>query len=106
MDFIEAVEGPTLWLIPVEVVPKAKEEIRLCVDICRANEAIIRERHPIATLDEVLHSLNQRTVFIKLDLGGDITKSTLTPINSNNASTFTYRLHHKYPTVLFATEIG
>jgi len=34
----------------------------------RANEAIIRERYPIPTVDEVLQSLNQSTVFSKLDL--------------------------------------
>ena len=39
-----------------------------CVDMRRANEAIVRERHPIPTVDEVLEELNQSTVFSKLDL--------------------------------------
>ena len=34
----------------------------------RANEAIIRERLPIPTVDEVLEELNGSTVFSKLDL--------------------------------------
>ena len=34
----------------------------------RANEAIERERHPIPTIEEVLHDLNGSTVFSKLDL--------------------------------------
>jgi len=34
----------------------------------RANEAIIRERLPIPTVDEVLEELNGNTVFCKLDL--------------------------------------
>ena len=34
----------------------------------RANEAIVRERLPIPTVDEVLESLNGSTVFSKLDL--------------------------------------
>ena len=68
MDIIEPVEGPTPWVSPVVVVPKVNGDIRLCVDMRCANEAIIRERHPIPTVDEVLQSLNQSTVFSKLDL--------------------------------------
>ena len=51
-DIIEHVDGPTQWLNPVVVVPKSKGEIRLCLDTRRANEAIIRGRHPIPTVDE------------------------------------------------------
>ena len=50
MDIIEPVEGPTPWVSPVVVVPKQNDEIRLCVDMRRANEAIIRERYPIPTV--------------------------------------------------------
>jgi len=66
-DIIEPVQGPTPWVSPVVVVPKASG-VRLCVDMRRANEAIVRERHPIPTVDEVLEELNQSTVFSKLDL--------------------------------------
>jgi len=64
---IEPVQGPTPWVSPVVVVPKGSG-VRLCVDMRQANEAIIRERHPIPTVDEVLEELNQSTVFSKLDL--------------------------------------
>ena len=67
-DTIERVEGPTIWASPVVVAPKPSGEIRLCVDMRRANEAIIRERLPIPTVDEVLEELNGSTVFSKLDL--------------------------------------
>ena len=60
--------GPTPWVSPVCIVPKPSGEIRLCVDMRRANEAIQRERHPIPTIDEVLLDMNQSTVFSKLDL--------------------------------------
>ena len=43
LDIIEPVEGPTPWINPVVVVPKSSGEI-LCLDMRRANEAIIRER--------------------------------------------------------------
>ena len=50
------------------VVPKQDGDIRICVGMRRANEAIERERHPIPTIEEVLHDLNESTVFSKLDL--------------------------------------
>jgi len=68
MDIIEPVEGPTPWVNPVVIVPKPDGEIRLCIDMRRANEAIERVRHPIPTTDEILHSMNGSTVFSKLDL--------------------------------------
>ena len=67
-DVIEPVEGPTPWVSPVVVVPKPSGDIRLCVDMRKANEAIVRERHPIPTVDDILYHLNGSKVFSKLDL--------------------------------------
>ena len=69
-DIIEEVppNTPTEWVSPLVVVSKPDEDIRVCVDMRRANEAIIRERHPIPTIEEVLYDLNGATVFSKLDL--------------------------------------
>ena len=67
-DIIGRVEKPTTWISPVVVAPKPSGDIRLCFEMRRANEAIVRERLPIPTLDEVLESLNGSTVFSKLDL--------------------------------------
>ena len=68
MDIIEKVQGPTLWVSPIVVVPKPSGEICLCVNMRKANDAIIRERHPIPTVDEVLQDTSQNKVFSKLDL--------------------------------------
>ncbi|XP_068692945.1 uncharacterized protein [Montipora foliosa] len=68
LDVIERAEGLTPWISPVVVVPKPNGNIRLCVDMRQANGAIVRERHPIPTVDEVLHDLNGSTVFSKLDI--------------------------------------
>ena len=69
-DIIEEVppNTPTKWVSPLFVVPKPDGDICVCVDMRRANEAIIRERHPIPTIEEVLYDLNGATVFSKLDL--------------------------------------
>ena len=67
-DIVEKVIGPSKWVSPVVVVPKPSGEVRLCVDMRQANQAIIRERLPIPIVDEVLEELNGSTVFSKLDL--------------------------------------
>ena len=64
MDIIEKVSGPTTWASPLIVVPKPNGDIHVCVDMRRANQAVIRERHPILTLE----SLNGAALFSKLDL--------------------------------------
>ena len=56
-DINEEVEGPTPWVNPVVVVPKPNGDVRLCVDMRCTNKAIIRERHPISTIDEVLEDM-------------------------------------------------
>ena len=65
---IEKVKWPTSWVSPVCVVPKPTGEIRLFVDMRRANEAVQRERYSIPTIDEVLLDINWNTVFSELDL--------------------------------------
>ena len=47
LDIIEKTTGPTHWVSPVIVVPKSDRDIRLCVDMRRANLAVKRKRHPI-----------------------------------------------------------
>ena len=56
-DIIEQVEGPTLWVNPVGVVPKPNGDVRLCVGMRCATKAIIRERHTIPTIDEDLEDM-------------------------------------------------
>ena len=67
-DIVERVDGPTSWVSPVVVAPKSVGDIRLCVDMIKANQAIIRERIPIPTVDEVVENLKGSAVFSKLDL--------------------------------------
>ena len=86
-DIIERVERPTTWISLVAVAPKPSGEIRLRVDIRRANEAIVRERLPIPTVDEVLESLNGSTVFSKLDLRWGFHQIELEP-NSRDITSF------------------
>ena len=65
MGIIEPVEGRAPWVNPVVIVPKNNGEIRLCVDMRQANQATMRRRYPIPTVDEVLHTTNGSKVFSK-----------------------------------------
>ena len=71
-DCIEKVEGPTSWINPIVVVPKSNDRIRLCLDMRRANECLIRERHQIPKVEEILPELNNAKYFSKIDLRGGL----------------------------------
>ena len=68
LDIIERVSGPTPWVSPLVVVPKPSGEVRICVDMRRVNTAVIRERFPIPTIEDILQDLTGASVFSKLDL--------------------------------------
>jgi len=67
-DIIEGVEGPTPWVSLIVTVPKDGNDICLCVYMRQANKAIIREKHLIPTVKELMHNLNGAKVFRKVDL--------------------------------------
>lgn len=69
LDIIEEVQkGPSGWISPLVVVPESDGDLKVCVYLRRANEAIIRDCHPILTVGELLHDLNGSTVLSKVDL--------------------------------------
>ena len=70
LDIIEDVDGPTPWVSPI--VGFQNGDIRVCVDMRRVNEAILRERHPIPTLEETLQDLNEPPFFQNWIYGGSI----------------------------------
>ena len=83
------------------VVPKSDGDVRVCVDMRRANEAIIRERHPIPTVEELLHDLNGSTVFSKADLKWGFHQILLSE-DSRHITTFvTHRGLYRYKQLMF-----
>ena len=74
LDVIEKVTSPSRWVNPLVAVSKKPEDgnqkgdIRICVDMRRANEAIIRERHPVPTVEETVQEMHGGKYFSKLDL--------------------------------------
>ena len=67
-DIIEPVTGPTPWVSPVVIVDKQNGDIRLCVNMCKPNEALLRTHHPYPTSEEILQDLNGSKFFSKIDL--------------------------------------
>jgi len=55
-------------LNPFVPVPKADSNIRLCLDIKQANQAIKRERHVIPKMEDLIQDLHGAKVFRKIDL--------------------------------------
>ena len=68
LDIIEKVTDSILWVSPVFVVPKADNDIHLCVDVRQGNKAVLREIQPISTVEEILQDMNQSQVFSKLNI--------------------------------------
>lgn len=65
---IERVRGSSRWVSPMVPVLKDSGEIRLCIDMRRANQAIVRETHPLPTIEELFGSVSGATIFSKLDV--------------------------------------
>lgn len=65
---IECMYGPTPWVSPLVITLKQNGEVEVCIDMRMANQAIVRERHPMPTTDDLIHTLNGATDFPKVDL--------------------------------------
>ena len=67
LGVISKVEKPSTWCAGMVVVPKKSGAIRICVDYRALNENVLREVHPLPTVEENLSKLAGATVFSKLD---------------------------------------
>ena len=81
--------------------PKRDGDIRLGIDMRRANEAIIREHHPIPTVDEVLQGLNGSTIFSELDLNMGYHQLELEPKSREITTIATHSGLYRYKRLLF-----
>jgi hypothetical protein len=88
-DIIEPVTGPTPWLLPAFAVPKKDGNIRLVVDAKPANKAILRTRHVIPTVDELITEVNGANVFSKIDIKSGFHQLVLSE-ESRDVTTFSH----------------
>ena len=56
------------WVSPIHFEYKGNGERRICVDLRKANEAVIRERFPIPRIQDLLRQLSGAKMFSTLDL--------------------------------------
>ena len=87
LDVIEKVNGPTSWINPLVAVEKPNGDIRICLDMRQANHAILREKHPVPTVEETLQEISEANVFSKLDLNMAFHQIELHP-DSRDITTF------------------
>lgn len=100
-DIIEKVNGPTSWVSPVVIVPKANDKIRLCVDMRRPNAAIIRHHYPVPTVDELLRDMNGAQFSSKLDMRLGFHQFVLSP-ESRDITTFNTHVGlYRYKRLMF-----
>lgn len=64
---VERVNEPSKWVSPVVAVPKG-DDVRICVDMRRANDAVERENHPLPTIEDFLPHLGKAKMFSRLDV--------------------------------------
>ena len=64
-DIIEHVTGPTPWVSPLVIVDKPNGDVRLCVNMCKPNEALCRTHHAYPASEESLQDLNSSKFFSK-----------------------------------------
>lgn len=87
LDVMEKVEGPTSWVNLLVVVEKTNGDVRLCLDMRQANRAIVREKHPVPTVEETLQEVSYAKVFSKLDFNMAFHQIELHP-DSRDKTTF------------------
>lgn len=76
---ISPVEEPTDWCSGMVVVPKPNNTVRICVDLTALNKAVLREVHPLNTVDEDLARLSGSKHFTKLDARSGFWQMPLDP---------------------------
>ena len=61
------------------VVPKPNERIRICADLTKLNESVLRETYPLPKVDNLLTQISESKFFTKLDCNSGFWQEKLDP---------------------------
>ena len=67
LGVISRVVEPTQWCAPMVIVPKPSRDVRICVDLTKLNENVLREVHPLPSVDYTLAKFGGSKIFSKMD---------------------------------------
>lgn len=100
-DIIEEVQGPSKWVSPIVPILKGNGELRLCVDMRRANAAIMRENHPLPSMDHLIPQIKKAKYFTKLDIRNAFHQVELHPESRHITTFITSKGLYRYKRLMF-----
>ena len=68
LGVLAPVEDTTPWCSQISIQTKKDGSLRVCIDPRELNKALMRERYPLAIIEDILPELANATVLSKLDL--------------------------------------
>ncbi|XP_030750159.1 uncharacterized protein K02A2.6-like [Sitophilus oryzae] len=101
LDIIEPVNGPSRWVSPMVPILKQNGDIRICIDMRRANTAIIRENHPLPTMNGLLPHLRKAKLFSRLDIKNAFHQVEISPESREITTFITNKGLFRYKRLLF-----
>lgn len=88
------------WISPLVIVPK-QGDIRICVDMRRANEAVDRENHPLPTMEDFLPELGTAVFFSKIDVKQAFHQVEISPTSRSITTFITRKGLYRYKRLMF-----
>ena len=77
-DILEPIDASP-WVCNMVITPKPNDKIRICGDLRNTNKAIIPDKYPLPTIDELGKFFAGATVFSKIDLKSGYWQVDLAP---------------------------
>lgn len=100
-DIIEAINKPSKWVSPMVPILKENGDIRICIDMRRANMAVIRENYPLPTMDILLPNFRKAKYFTKLDIKNAFHQVEITPSSRDITTFITSKGLYRYKRLMF-----
>lgn len=101
LDIIEQVDGPSEWVSPMVPVLKDNGEIRICIDMRKANKAIMREKYPLPTMDSLLPNFRKAEYFSRLDIKNAFHQIEISPSSRYITTFISSKGLYRYKRLLF-----